>query len=297
MLKVCAAMLCVCVSMAAQAQIGINTKTPQAALDVVSDTSAVLLPRNAAPAANVTTPVEGMMIYNSAQKVMQYYNGSQWVTMEYFCPGSTNPAHYVPNEGTVTITASTTPAVQTTNGQAYTQPTITWGGNQSGGEIPVGSKGYITYGSGLVFDKRMPWPQNDIANQWNDAAFVVNTAQVYDSVQNPITLSTPVSTFLPNPVEGQLQIWRLTFEYTRVTSGAGTAAPILARMQNNVFSCATSASLSNPAGVVTLALFIVSLPESEPNQSGYTLEMWANESNITLRLINVTRFSVSRGVH
>jgi hypothetical protein len=62
------------------AQVGINTTSPLGVLDVTSANSAVVLPRNANPPANVSTPL-AMIIYDSSFKTLRYYDGTQWSTV------------------------------------------------------------------------------------------------------------------------------------------------------------------------------------------------------------------------
>jgi len=69
----------------ANAQVGINTTNPEAALDIVSSDSGVLIPRvqldDALTAAPVTTPVEGMLIYNATGIETQgfyFWDGAEW---------------------------------------------------------------------------------------------------------------------------------------------------------------------------------------------------------------------------
>ncbi|MES2773144.1 MAG: type VI secretion system tube protein Hcp [Bacteroidota bacterium] len=62
--------------------VGIGTTTPdsKAILDIVSTTKGVLLPR-INDTANVTNPVEGLIIYNKNTKTPYYYDGKKWVSM------------------------------------------------------------------------------------------------------------------------------------------------------------------------------------------------------------------------
>jgi type VI protein secretion system component Hcp len=62
--------------------VGIGTATPddKAILDIVSTGKGVLIPR-IVDTANVTNPVEGMIIYNKNTKTPYYYDGKQWVSM------------------------------------------------------------------------------------------------------------------------------------------------------------------------------------------------------------------------
>jgi len=64
--------------------VGIGTSSPQAQLDVSSTNSGFLIPRfadHAAIVANVTSPVEGMMVYNLAGHIIEYHNGTTWIPM------------------------------------------------------------------------------------------------------------------------------------------------------------------------------------------------------------------------
>lgn len=68
----------IAVSLTSFAQIGVGTNSPEGALDVVSTDSGFLMPRMADEAA-VTTPVEGMQVYNTTTKKVMLYDGTQWV--------------------------------------------------------------------------------------------------------------------------------------------------------------------------------------------------------------------------
>jgi len=62
------------------ALVGIGTTDPQAILDVSSDSSAFLPPRIEDDTQRDTniTPLEGMVIYNKAKKIMELYDGTDW---------------------------------------------------------------------------------------------------------------------------------------------------------------------------------------------------------------------------
>ncbi|MEO7313381.1 MAG: type VI secretion system tube protein Hcp [Chitinophagaceae bacterium] len=62
--------------------VGIGTTTPdsKAILDIVSTNKGVLLPR-INDTANVTNPVEGLIIYNKNTKTPYYYDGKKWLSM------------------------------------------------------------------------------------------------------------------------------------------------------------------------------------------------------------------------
>ncbi|ARV07375.1 hypothetical protein BTO04_12055 [Polaribacter sp. SA4-10] len=76
-LLLCAAFIAA--SFTTVAQVGVGTATPQAALDVVSTTSGVLLPRVANIAA-VTAPVNGMLIYDLSSNCFKGFENGAWTS-------------------------------------------------------------------------------------------------------------------------------------------------------------------------------------------------------------------------
>jgi hypothetical protein len=66
-------------SFTSSAQVGIGTTTPAGALDVVSTNSGVLLPRVANIAA-VTTPVNGMLIYDESTNCFKGFENGAWTS-------------------------------------------------------------------------------------------------------------------------------------------------------------------------------------------------------------------------
>lgn len=65
-------------TLSASAQVGIGTTTPNAgsALDIVSTDKGILIPRLESTA--VTSPVDGMMIYQPSDQSFYYYKGTAW---------------------------------------------------------------------------------------------------------------------------------------------------------------------------------------------------------------------------
>ena len=58
-------------------QVGIGTSTPEGALDIVSTNSGVITPR-VANAAAVTTPVNGMVVYDLSLNCFNFYKNDAW---------------------------------------------------------------------------------------------------------------------------------------------------------------------------------------------------------------------------
>ena len=89
-------------SVTLHAQVGIGTETPEGALDVVSTNSGVIVPR-VATAADVTTPVNGMIIYDLSLNCFNFYEDGDWSGCKDVIPpptiadivdASTNPAAF-----------------------------------------------------------------------------------------------------------------------------------------------------------------------------------------------------------
>lgn len=80
-------------------KIGINTTTPQAALDVTSTTSGILIPRMTTTQRNaVSTPATSLLIWNTTTAQFEYYNGTIWTVLD----TTVTPNTYVPLSGTTT---------------------------------------------------------------------------------------------------------------------------------------------------------------------------------------------------
>ncbi len=60
--------------------VGIGTSTPQGALDVVSTTGALIVPRMTTAQRNALTAVNGMIIYNTTDNQFNFYENGAWVT-------------------------------------------------------------------------------------------------------------------------------------------------------------------------------------------------------------------------
>ena len=60
--------------------LGINTTTPQGALDINSTTGALIVPRMTTTQRNALTAVNGMIIYNTTTNQFNFYENGTWVT-------------------------------------------------------------------------------------------------------------------------------------------------------------------------------------------------------------------------
>ena len=141
------------------AQVGINIETPDAsaALDITSTTAGLLPPRMTTAdrdLINTGTPAEGLTIYNTVNKCLELYNGTDWISL---CDGSV-----------VTPSSLTTQVASDNTGGTYTFLNHNLGADTSlDPHIPdVGLQGaYIQWG------KRGPNnPSGDSTLDWQTAA-------------------------------------------------------------------------------------------------------------------------------
>jgi hypothetical protein len=77
MKKIILSAVCIAVSFTSIAQIGIGTTNPEGALDIVSSNSGIILPR-VANTASITTPVNGMIIYDISSECVKAYQKNHW---------------------------------------------------------------------------------------------------------------------------------------------------------------------------------------------------------------------------
>lgn len=83
--------LAICFSNTLMAQDGVvfgtkpgNTAHASAEMEVYSTNKGVLIPSMATPAATITSPATGLMVYNTTTNRLNYYDGSGWVELPYF---------------------------------------------------------------------------------------------------------------------------------------------------------------------------------------------------------------------
>ena len=99
--------------------IGIGTKTPQAALDVVDTSTGMLLPRLTTAQRNSIASGDlrnGLLLYNTDSSAFQYYNGSSWNSVGSGSSGSSG--RWLFANGTVYDTLDNI-AIGTSNPQGY----------------------------------------------------------------------------------------------------------------------------------------------------------------------------------
>ncbi|MDM1554716.1 hypothetical protein PYS58_04765 [Chryseobacterium indologenes] len=245
------------------AQVGINTTSPQGVLDVISSNSAVVLPRNANPPANVSSPVAGMVIYDSNFKTLRYFDGTQWSTVV------SSQTLTTANEGVVKI-----------NSGAGVKPTFSF---KSSGGVPLSTYENIVYQTpmSMATDFAAPpttsWPENIVS-------------PVPADIYNPTT-----GRFLENPIAGQVHMWRVIVSYKNKNNGS--VAFVTINLSNPVppstFSIDQTAVAPNGVTSGDLVFYLVTVADNLSIGSGYTIKI-KSDTAMDATIDSITRISQAK---
>lgn len=245
------------------AQVGINTTAPLGVLDVTSGNSAVVLPRNANPPANVGTPVAGMIIYDSNFKTLRYYDGTQWSTV------ISSQTLTTANEGVVKL-----------NSGAGVKPSFAF---KASGGVPLSTYENIVYQTpiNIVTDFAAPpttsWPEN------------VGTP-VPGDIYNPAT-----GRFIENPIAGQVHMWRVIVSYSGKNNGS--VAFVTINLSNPVppstFSIDQTAVAPNGVTSGNLVFYLVSVADPLSIGSGYIIKI-KSDTALDATIDSITRISQAK---
>ena len=183
------------------AQVGVGTITPAAALDVVSTNSGLLLPRVANINA-VTTPVNGMIIYDISTKCFKGFENGAWTSCfstpsgTTYIISSTGKLWMDRNLGATQVATSTTDAAS--YGDLYQ-----WGRDSDGHESRTSSTTTTTATSADALDGKFITPGTSIDKNWT------NFTSEDDLWQSG--LNDPCPTGYRIPTETELETERAAF--------------------------------------------------------------------------------------
>ncbi|WP_281766157.1 hypothetical protein [Neptunitalea lumnitzerae] len=256
------------------AQVGIGTTAPEGILDIVSENSGLVLPRNADPdgADNVVgtaddgvfTPIEGMMVYDKADKVIRFYDGAKWQVVN-----SKDEVEEPENEGVIQINTSA-------GGNPYLNI-------DQNNEIDVFQ--HIQYSGGLDYADApvTHWPEND---QYQADASVYNSAE---------------GSFIENAVLGQVHLWRIEMDYVKSGGGASSETKLTFKIANEAVGSnfeleESSFAFANTGTISFLMLTIAdstSLPAPYGTGNGYKFYI-KSSAKIELTVTQVTRISLHK---
>lgn len=262
-----------------QAQVGINTTTPNGAtiLDITSNQKGILIPRlsdtdrnsNLAdndpltvPPAGVFNPAltAGTLIFNTTANNFQYWDGIVW--RQLFVPTSSQAG----NDGVVKVNS----------GNANVKPSLSLSASGNG----YGPKQQVVYATPLVFaaSPTTSWPETTVP-------FPGVTANIY-------TAST--GKWRENEIYGQVHVWRLI---ANIVPGNNSSGSIKATFKNpdsgfEVTSIQFVPSGSSGVGnLLTFYFYTIADAASLDPGRGYQLFM-ESDSNCSVTVDSFTRVSL-----
>ncbi len=260
------------------AQVGIGTNTPQGILDIESENSTIILPRNDSPDLNITTPIEGMVVYDKSNSALKYFDGSKWNFINY----SDSPLKFERNSGQVKINGYNVLGTPT----EITFENI--GGNPTNGNFtfhpivlddPINS---VTEGDLLISSyPTTEWPKN-IENP--------KQSEVYDFDND---------TFLENGVPGQINIWRFILEFDKAVFATGVILKLSNPNPDSTFEQQVLSHLSPEHTTPQIAVNIITIadnlslpPEYGGTGQGYKFEIAADDLINKITIKSITRISL-----
>ncbi|MCJ7936269.1 MAG: hypothetical protein MUW56_22210 [Chryseobacterium sp.] len=242
-------------------KVGIGTVSPQGIVDITSASSTVVLPRNANPPANVTNPLAGMVIYDSSNKTLRYYNGTQWSTM------ISSQTLTTANEGVVKM-----------NSGAGVKPSFLF---RTSGGIPLNSYQNIAYQTPVsLLADFSPAP----ATSWPENIASPAVGNIYD--QNS-------GKFLDNSVAGQIHTWRVIVKYENKNNGS--VAFVTVNMANPSTSFSIDQTAVAPNGVTSgnLVFYLTTVADSSSTTNGYTIKI-KSDTAMDVIIDSITRVSQAK---
>ncbi|BFO67482.1 hypothetical protein [Chryseobacterium sp. KCF3-3] len=244
-------------------KVGVGTNNPEGIMDISSSSSTIILPRNANPSANVGAPIAGMIIYDSTNKTLRYYNGIQWSTI------ISSQTLTTANEGVVKLNSG--------NGN---KPTFLF---RNSGGIPLQTYQNIIYQSPINLSTDFSsspttsWPENILSPTVGD---------FYNSSTNR---------FLENPIGGQVHTWRIIVKYSNKNNGS--VGNVTVNLSNPVppstFSIDQTAIAPNGVTSGNLVFYLVSIADNLSIGSGYSLKI-QSDTPMDAVIDSITRISQAK---
>ncbi len=287
-IKFCTVTVSFWLSFIVYSQVGIGTSTPNAILDVKSSDSGILLPR-ISNSNDITNPQEGMVYYDSANKLFTFYDGTAWRYINF----SDQDEKHDRNSGQVKINGYD-------NGSGVEKITFTnFGGNpDNNGDftlVPIvfdtdEALDEITAGELVLSESPLTtWPAN-LSSSLTDSQ---RQETIYDFIND---------TFLENPILGQVSIWRIILSFEK-TSKASTETGVIFRLYNPSPDSAfderklVHISPEHIKGRLTFNLITIADQLSVPGQGntnaqGYRFEIGADDVLSILAVESITRISL-----
>ncbi|WP_312296805.1 hypothetical protein [Chryseobacterium sp.] len=240
--------------------LGVGTTTPQGILDVSSADSGIIMPRNTNPVSTISSPVAGMMIYDSTNKTLRYYNGTQWSSV--LSSATLTSA----NEGVVRI-----------NSGSGVKPFFSF---KTSGGIPLNVFQNIVYqtiniSTDVAAAPTTSWPENITSP---------SAANIYNQA---------TGRFLDNSVAGQVHTWRVIAKFDNKNNGS--VGFVTVNMTNATGTLSMDQTSIAPNGTTTgsLVFYFVAVADATSIGSGYNFKV-KSDTAMDLTIDNVLRVSQAK---
>lgn len=244
-------------------KIGVGTVTPQGIVDVSSANSTIVLPRNVNPPANVVAPVSGMIIYDSTNKTLRYFNGSQWSTV------ISSQTLTTANEGVAKM-----------NSGAGVKPTFVF---KASGGVPLNTYENITYQTPVnILTDFAPSP----TTSWPENIGTPVVGDIYNQANGK---------FLENPIAGQVHTWRIIASYSNKNNGSVgfVTVNLLNPLPPSTFSIDQTAIAPNGVTTGNLVFYLVTVADSLSIGNGYTFKI-KSDTAMDITIDSITRISQAK---
>ena len=278
-------LIAVLTSFSTMAQVGIGTETPEGALDIVSNTSGLIVPRLANTAV-VTTPVDGMLIYDLASNCLKTYENGAWSA----CLGAGNSAAEVLNDCDLdgfTFTGAPTNGIALDGGSfsvtltnnSFSTATLTveaadvvLSGISEGITVGAPSSPTVTLIAGQ--SQKVSYPitgtpttSGDLIATWTSLSLTCTKTQaigkgeaVFSTMPSPTPIVSVTGTTIQGVIDNADNAITLNIAYTEGLGGydAYTSAVVTAtgEADNNGFSISYPAGTYSTSGFITATVVV-----------------------------------------
>ncbi|MFN0200400.1 MAG: C1q-like domain-containing protein [Bacteroidia bacterium] len=232
--------------------VGINTNTPaaSAALDVVSTTQGVLVPRmTAAQRGIIASPATGLLVYQTdAPAGFYFYNGTAWTSLN---GGSALPSQ-----------SGNSGKYLTTDGTSASWATVSGGGGGGASlQLMVNATDAVNYPGAAITLVDYGTPVTNVASQFNasNETFTVATTGLYH-ISACLTWNTTSGGFVGIYVNNTLKLMEAQTSSTQIAPfnrASATAAGVLSLTAGDAVKIQFGANVNATTSIANLSQYTI----------------------------------------